>query len=287
MIKEGIEVRKLALVMVVGLILGLIGVCLVGFAEEEQTAVWNCEPELLTPGVLTVATEGTYPPFSMVDEKGNLDGLEIRVVKEIARRLGLEYKPVMVKWESLLVGLFANQYDMISAAHDITSERQKKILFSDGWLESGGRLVVREDSLIETVDDIRGKVVGCLVASTWAELAKELGAADVRYYKAETDALQDLINRNIDGVVTEAIAIGYAIQQRNMPLKVVPGYLSRVQKGLVFNKNQTCLVGAMNQALAAMIADGTYAELTKDLIGFDPHPENPIRSNYYYLTEGE
>ena len=279
--------RKLALVTVMSLILGLMGVCLVGFAEEEQIAIWNCEPELLTPGVLTVATEGTYPPFSFVDDRGNLDGLEIRVVKEIARRLGLEYKPVMVKWESLLVGLFAQQFDMISAAHDITAERQMKILFSDGWLESGGRLVVREDSPIESVADIEGKVVGALVASTFAVIAEDLGAADVRYYKSEADHLLDVINGNIDGSVTEAIMISFAIKQEDMPLRVVPGYLSTVQKGLVFRKDQTCLVGAVNQALAAMIADGTYARLLVELIGFDPHPENPIRSNYYYLTEGE
>ena len=47
--------------------------------------------ELLQPGKLQVATEGTYPPFSMRSPDGQLDGLEIRVMKEVAKRLGLEY----------------------------------------------------------------------------------------------------------------------------------------------------------------------------------------------------
>jgi len=111
------------------------------------------ELELLVPGELSVATEGTYPPFSMVDEKGKLYGLEIGVMKEICKRIGLKYEPVIMKWDSLLVALFADKYDVISAGMDITPERQKKVTFSDGWLESGGRLVVRDNSDIKDLNN--------------------------------------------------------------------------------------------------------------------------------------
>lgn len=61
--------------------------------------------ELLRPGELSAATEGTFPPFSMTDPRGQLEGLEIRVMREVAKRLNLSYKPVVLKWESMLVGL--------------------------------------------------------------------------------------------------------------------------------------------------------------------------------------
>lgn len=235
--------------------------------------------ELLKAGELSVATEGTYPPFSMVDDKGKLYGLEIGVVQEIAKRIGLKYSPVMIKWESLLVGLFADQFDMISAAMDITPERQQKVTFSDGWLESGGKLVVQTNSEIKKISDIKGKTVGCLVASTWAEIAKGLGAKDVKFYKAESDALQDLVNKNIDGVVTDAIAAAYAIKTSKLPLRLCDEYLSRIQKGLAFKTGKPNLVKAVNSALSAMVKDGTYGKITKEIIGFDPHPEKPIPSN--------
>lgn len=95
------------------------------------------ELELIQPGKLLIATEGTYPPFSMRSPSGDLDGLEIRVGKEIAKRLNLEYTPVIIKWESLLVGLAADQYDFASDAMDITEARQKEVTFADGWLEFG------------------------------------------------------------------------------------------------------------------------------------------------------
>jgi polar amino acid transport system substrate-binding protein len=162
---------------------------------------------------------------------------------------------------------------------DITEERQKQITYSDGWLESGGVLLVEQDSDITSLDQIEGKTIGALVASSWADVAQAAGAAEVKSYKAETDAIQDLVNGNLDGVVTDAIAAAYAIKQSNLPLRLVDEYLSHMQKGWGFQKGKPNLVEAINQALAEMQADGTYEELTVDLIGINPAPEQPIRSN--------
>ena len=49
----------------------------------------------------------------------------------------------------------ADQYDVISAAMDITPERQKQVLFADGWLESGGRIVTPQNSSIKSAADLK------------------------------------------------------------------------------------------------------------------------------------
>ncbi|MFI5011628.1 MAG: transporter substrate-binding domain-containing protein [Hyphomicrobiales bacterium] len=233
--------------------------------------------ELLVPGELSAATEGTFPPFNMQGPDGKLDGLEMRVMGEIAKRLGLTYKPVITKWETILIGLKADQYDTSSDAMDITEERQKQVVFVDGWLESGGRLVVKNDSALKSNADIKGKTVGVLVASTWEKLATNLGAS-VKTYKSETDAIQDLVNGNVDGVITDSIAAAYVIKTSKLPLRLMDGYLSSIQKGFPVKPGKPNLVKAMNKALADMIADGTYAKLTTDLIGYSPAPAKPIRS---------
>lgn len=243
-----------------------------------NVAASNAEDlKLIQPGKIMVATEGTYPPFSMRAADGGVDGLEIRVMKEIGKRIGLTYEPVITKWDSLLVGLAANQFDVISAAMDITEERQKAVLFSDGWLESGGRVVTTKDSAIKSAADLNGKTVAALVASNWYKIAQEKGAT-VKGYKAESDALQDLVNGNVDAVITDAVAAGYAIKHANLPLTMTDDFVSHVQKGFAFNKDRRELVVKVNKALADMIADGTYAKLTTDLVGFDPHPAQPIRT---------
>ena len=244
-----------------------------GVAQAQDTDAL----ELLTPGVLSAATEGTYAPFSMRAPDGTLDGLEIRVMGEIAKRLGLKYEPVLVKWESVLIGLEADQYDIVSVAMDITEERQKKVLFSDGWLESGGRVVVKKDSDITTPAEVSGRKVGALVASNWTKIAEELGG-DVKSYKSESDAMQDLANGQVDAIVTDAVAAAYAITTSNLPLRLVEEPVSSIQKGFAIKMGKPNLARAVNKALAEMIADGTYAKMTIDLIGVDTAPAEPIRT---------
>ncbi|QCP87980.1 transporter substrate-binding domain-containing protein [Cereibacter sphaeroides] len=241
-------------------------------------AAWAADDlELLVPGQLSAATEGTYPPFSMRAPDGELDGLEIRVMREVAKRLNLEYVPVLVKWESVLIGLEADQYDVISVAMDITEERQQKVTFADGWLESGGRVVVRTDSDIAAPADLKGRPVGGLVASNWTKIAEELGG-EVKAYKAESDAMQDLANGNVDAIITDAVAAGYAIKNSNLPLKMLDEPVSTIQKGFAIKKGKPHLTAAINKALGEMIADGTYAKLTSELVGYSPAPADPIRS---------
>lgn len=248
------------------------------FAGLAAASVANAaDLELLQPGKLLVATEGTYAPFSMRAPDGKLDGLEIRVMKEVAKRLNLEYTPILIKWDSLLIGLQADQFDVISAAMDITEARQKQVTFSNGWLESGGRVVTAKGSAIKTAADLKGKPVGALVSSNWTKIAEEKGAT-VKGYKAESDAMQDLVNGNVDAVITDAIAAAYAIKVGGLPLAMTDDYVSHVQKGFAFKMGKPHLVEAVNKALADMVADGTYAKLTTDLVGFDPTPKDPIKT---------
>jgi len=235
------------------------------------------ELELLRQGEIIVATDPTFAPFSTRGPDGDLHGLEIVLMQEVAKRLGLEYKPVLVKWESLLIGLEADQFDITTAAMDITPERQKAVVFIDSWLESGGRVVVGKGSDIKKPADIKGRSIGVIISSTWAVVAENLGA-EIRGYKSEADVMQDLINGNIDGIITDSIAAAYAIVEKKLPVEMLDDYVSRIQKGWAVKKGKPELVKAINQVLADMIADGTYERLTSEIIGYSPAPKDPIRS---------
>jgi polar amino acid transport system substrate-binding protein len=238
------------------------------------------ELELLEQGKLKCAFTGAFAPFSMQTPDGNWIGLTNEVFAEMAKRTGLEIEHVITKWESLLVGLMAGHYDILCDTMDITKERQERVLFVDGWLESGGRLVVHADSPIESQADFKGKVMGVLVSSTWAELAKGLEPSDTKYYQAESDAFRDLADEKIDGMITDSIAAAYGIENSGLPLKIVPGYLSRIQKGFATQLNRVNLAKALNEALATMIADGTYEKITGAILGYSPAPEEPIKSQF-------
>lgn len=250
------------------------------FATALITTADADDLELVVPGQLSAATEGTYPPFSMQNAQGELDGIDVRLMREIARRLGLEYKPVLLKFDSLLIGLEANQFDMIGSPLDITAERKQKVTFSDGWIESGARLVVPQDSPVQKPSEIAGKTIGVLAASTWADMAEPLNPGELKTYKSETDAFQDLVNGNIDAIITDGISASYNIKQSGLALRLVETPLSSLQKAWAIKKGKANLVKAINKTIAEIIADGTYAKLTADFIGFDAAPKDPIRSEF-------
>lgn len=231
--------------------------------------------ELLTPGELRIATEGTAPPYSMRGPGGQISGLEIAVMTEVAKRLHLKLVPVVTKWDSILIGLQANKFDMSMAAIDITPERQKSVVFADAWIESGGRILAPKDTSIKTPDDLKGKKIGAQVSSTYARLAEEHGA-QLKNYSDITSAVQDMINGNLDGVINDSIGNAYLIEHNHLPFVQVPGYLSQVQKGFTFAKGKPNLVAAVNKALADMKSDGTFARLTTAIVGLDPAPKNPV-----------
>ena len=207
---------------------------------------------------------------------GELAGLEMRIMGEICKRLGLKYEPVIVKWESMLVGLQANQYDIVGNAMGITEERQKAVTFCDGWVDTGAQVVVREGSDHSSADQLKGKKIGAISASTVIPIVESLGG-ELKAYKGDIDGMQDLVNGNIDAVILEAIAANFAITKSNLPLRALPGLIDPAQLGWAVKKGKPNLVTAINETRAQMVAEGKVAELFDDIIGFDPSPKEPIR----------
>ena len=235
------------------------------------------ELELLVPGELSAATEGTYPPFSFRAEDGTLDGLEMRVMGEICQRLSVTYKPVIIKWESMLIALLADKYDIVSDAMGITEERQKQVTFCDGWIESGVRLIVHKDSDIQSSADAKGKSIGVITASIFVPLAEGWGA-EVKHYQSDVGVMQDTVNGRLDGMITDSIAAAYAINTSKMPLRWTDELHIPYQLGWPVKKGKPNLVRAVNKIRAEMVAEGTFKELVEGLIGYDPSPMDPVRS---------
>ena len=241
--------------------------------------------ELLVPGVLSSATEGTSPPFSLRKPDGQLDGLEMRIMGEICNRLGLRYKPVVIRWDSMLVALLADQYDIVGNAMGITRERQKQVTFCDGWVESGARLVVREDSAIQDSSEVGGKSVGVITASIFVDLAEGWGA-EVKHYKADVEAMQNCVNGRVDAIVLDSIAAAYAIRKSGLPLRWTDELHIPYQLGWAVRMGRPNLVRAVNRTWAAMVADGTVKELFEDLIGYDPSPRSRCGASWVEGVKG-
>lgn len=82
---------------------------------------------------LRMGTEGAYPPYNFVNDKGELDGFEIELGNELCKRIEAECTWVKNDWDSIIPNLVASNYDTIMAGMNITDERKKSIGFSTAY----------------------------------------------------------------------------------------------------------------------------------------------------------
>ena len=132
---------------------------------------------LVEAGTLTVATEGTYRPFSFHDETGDLVGFDVEIAQAVAEKLGLEVSFEETQWDAIFAGLEAGRFDVIANQVSINPEREEKYLFSEPYTVSPGVIVVTEDDdSISSFDDLAGKTTAQSLTSNWYELAQDSGA---------------------------------------------------------------------------------------------------------------
>ena len=80
-----------------------------------------------------IASEGAYPPYNLINDKGDLDGYDIDVGNEVCKRAQLECVWVKNDWDSIIPNLKSSNYDAIMAGMSITDERKKVITFSENY----------------------------------------------------------------------------------------------------------------------------------------------------------
>lgn len=214
-------------------------------------------------GYIKFAMSGGYPPFNYYNDQGDLDGFDIEIGEEIARRLGVEYEPVATDWDGIIGGLLAGSFDGILGSMAITDERLESVDFSDPYYYSGAQLVVRSDSTIQDPADVTEDMrIAVVTGTTFADQVEEWGAEAV-YYDSDAITLMELDNDNVDGVITDRLVALINAQEHGYDFKLVGDMLYTETMAIAFRPGDDSLIEAVNEALADMRADGTYQEISE------------------------
>lgn len=219
---------------------------------------------------LTFALSGAYPPFNYVDENGELAGFDVEIGKEIARRIGVEGKPIATAWDGIIAGLLAKRYSTIIGSMGITEERLKNIDFSKPYYRSGAQLFVKEGSDIKSIEDLKGKEVGVTLGTTYEDwLRKNAPEVNVRAYKGVPQLIMETQSGRLAGFVSDRMTGLMAIKKNNFKLQMVGGLLYPELIGIALNKNNPELLQAIDKAITDIQADGTYAKISNKYFGTD------------------
>lgn len=224
--------------------------------------------EIQEEGTLVVGTEGTYPPFTFHDASGELTGFDVEIAREIAERLGVEAEFLETQWDAMFAGLDAERFDMVANQVGINDERKESYDFSDPYITSTAVLVVAEDNdEIQSFEDLEGKLSAQSLTSNYAEMATSYGA-ELEGVEGFNQAIELLNSGRVDATINDNLTVLDFQQQRpDASIKVVDESGDAAQSGLLFRQGNETLVEAANEALAGMIEDGTYEEISNKWFG--------------------
>jgi len=220
---------------------------------------------------IRIATEGTYPPFSMKNTKGQLIGFDVDIAKGLCSEMGADCTIVAQDWDGTIPGLLAKKYDVIVSSMSITAERKKSVSFTNPYYSNYLRFVAPAGSKLKTDKaGLKGKTIGAQRSTISSQyLEDHFGkVTKIKLYDTQPAAYLDLKAGRIDAMLTD-IYPAYDWMQKNKGFVFVGGKIDINDKiAVAVRKSDSALREKLNKALAAMFEDGTYAKINKRYFPF-------------------
>ncbi len=222
---------------------------------------------------VVVAVDNAYIPFSFIDsESGEAMGWDYDVLDEICARLNCVTEWVEAAWDGLIIAVSRGEYDVSAGGITITDERKEVVAFSDGYMSTIQRLMVRlgEDRFSNAAEFAVGDyTIGVQVATTNYIAAQELVGEDrIAGYDSFGFAVQALISGDVDGVVMDDVAGQGYVGVNSEAIKLLDDELVSDELGFIYAQDSE-LVEPFNAALDSMREDGTLGAINAKWFGAD------------------
>jgi polar amino acid transport system substrate-binding protein len=251
---------------------------LLGFALLSAGSGASAEDQLQAvrrAGELVVGTEMQFAPFDFIDN-GEERGFNRDFFVELGRDLKLRVRTIDLPWPSVLPGLEAGKFDIVSGPLMVTEARKAHYRFTLPIADGSVALLKRaNDSRINANADIAGHIVGGAKGSAQTEQLKAYvatlpGVTTVREYIDNNQAYADLAAGRIVAVANSLPNIAYVASQRPDTFSVVrPTFGAPIDFAYLGRSDPSSktLIDAIDADIMAMRADGRLAALQKKWFG--------------------
>lgn len=229
---------------------------------------------------IRLAVDPTYPPLEYKLPDGKLTGFGVDIANALCEELRARCVWVESSFDGMIPGLLARKFDVIASSMTITPKRMQQIAFSNRISNAPSRLVVRRGSpLLPTADSLKGKRVGVEQGSAQADYAVanwQRAGVQIVSYQNQDQVYTDLVSGRLDAAFQASIAAsdGFLKKPQGKDFTFAGAAIDDQKyfgqgDGLGLRKEDTALREAFNQALAAILANGTYARINKKYFDFD------------------
>lgn len=269
---------SLLLVFVLALgVAGMIGCSPADDADDttdEATDETSDIPEFTTiqEGKIIVGCDTAYPPFESINAEGEVEGFDVDLFAAVCSELGVDFEFMTYNFDALIMGVqTGTEFDVIVSAMTIKPERDEEIDFTDPYFDAGQSLAVRDDSDIESLEDMAGLKIGVQSGTTGEGYAQDNlpDGATVVPFENILQAFQALQGGDVDGVVNDLPITEAIVADEARGLKIVGGTMSEEQYGFGVSEDNPDLTEALNWALERVHDSGEYDTIMDKWFGAD------------------
>lgn len=229
-------------------------------SESGEEAATPTLDKIRSRGKLIMLTNAAFPPFEYLGADNQVAGVDADIAAEIAKEIGVELEIVDMDFDGITMAVSSGQGDLGVAGITANDERRLVVDFSINYVETSQLIAVREDSDIQSPDDLVGKNIGVQLGTTGDIFASDVEGANISRFKTGPDAGLALANGQIDCVVIDAMP-AEKIVEANTGLKLLEEPFTEEQYAIAMAKDSEDLKEVVDRVLQRMLDDGTIDSL--------------------------
>jgi polar amino acid transport system substrate-binding protein len=254
----------LALVLVSLMMLGSVSAGLFDFMGGNSNQTANDDNTFI------VGFDAEFPPYGYKDDNGSYVGFDLDLAKEVCERNNWTFKAQPIDWDAKDAELESGSIDCIWNGFTIDG-RENDYLWSNPYFDNKQIFVVKSDSGIKSIADLKGKTVETqkdssalaalqgdnkTIADTFATLT------EVADYNT---AFMDLESGACDAVAMDIGVAEYDIDQKNNTdaFSILDESITTEKYGIGFKKGNTDLKDTVQKTLDEMFKDGTVLKIAE------------------------
>ncbi|SLM62963.1 MULTISPECIES: arginine ABC transporter substrate-binding protein [Dickeya] len=214
---------------------------------------------------LRFAASATYPPFESLDANNQMVGFDIDLANALCKQLQTTCSFTNQAFDSLIPALKFRRYDAIISGMDITPERSKQVAFTQPYYANSA-IIIAQKGQYHSFADLKGKRIGMENGTTHQKYLQEKHPeVQTVPYDSYQNALIDLKNGRLDGVFGDTAVVNEWLKANpelaTVGEKVTDNTYFGIGLGIAVRPDNQALLEKLNNALAAIKANGTYKAL--------------------------
>ncbi len=221
----------------------------------------------------TVGFDAEFPPYGYKDDKGEYVGFDLDLAQEVCNRNGWTLVKQPIIWDNKDMELDSGSIDCIWNGFTING-RETQYTWSTPYVDNSQVVIVRKDSDIQKLSDLKGKTVvvqadsSALAAFQGDDATEENKALAASFKNLQQTADYNSSFLELESGMSDAICMdigvaNYQLKTRGDTFRMLAERVSSEKYGIGFKLGNTDLRNQVQKTLLAMKADGKFDEIAK------------------------